>query len=485
MARANFGRFRSVLILVCALLLSLVFSGMVLADQTTTLGGGRFEIIEASSTSAYFTITSSGCDDTDENCTVRVTSSANITSHANVGTYNNDNEIAWKNVFEAICGASGNPTNHVTGSDGNENKEFEECWEAQTGDHTFNVFWPIIKPDDKFDVRPHCDDNDNQCAVELGICYNPADCRDDDRVTRATDTNTASSDIAEFWEDAGSCLYDDDEEDVWECIDDEFQDWLDDELNNSDDYDDLIDELERSRNDDLGLSILGYDDDLNEVGDADDDDDDPETLLERYQRRWRSARPVSIYRDMDKVDEGSYSFRPTQDDYLTINVTDYLELGSPIQVCNTPLGCFALTGQSEVFRQYMQSFYVLILDRKIMRCMDDAGWDTDDDHVISLNNASLIACDERIKTAAAQCPAASTGAKQVLFSLYDIGLLTGLVSSTYAQQLRSDVEQARVRTPECLCAAGFVERDMIMSTSRNDDPWQYTGARHPRNVCDD
>ena len=50
--------------------------------------------------------------------------------------------------------------------------------------------------------------------------------------------------VADFWEEAGRCLYDDDEDDVWECIDEEFKDWLDDELSASDDYDDFIDELE-------------------------------------------------------------------------------------------------------------------------------------------------------------------------------------------------------------------------------------------------
>ena len=104
--------------------------------------------------------------------------------------------------------------------------------------------WPIISLNRryKFDITPHCDGNDDECAVELQICYNPADCDPADET--ASDQDKASSRVADFWEDAGSCLYDDDEDDVWECLDDEFQDWLDDELSSSDDYNDFIDELE-------------------------------------------------------------------------------------------------------------------------------------------------------------------------------------------------------------------------------------------------
>ncbi len=493
MAKSTSKRLRGWLILASALLLSLLFSASALAQTSTDPGGDRFAIMnETTATVAYFTIIDGDdCDDTDENCTVIVrltpaTSGQNITNHTTPsGNGTTDHEDAWKEVFEAAC--------TLTGSDGSENEDFEECWKSatarDTASFTFDVEWPIIKLGGRnrmFDVRPHCDDNDDECSVELGICYNPEDCRGGGDVDEATDEDEASNQIAEFWSDAGSCLYDDDEEDVWECIDDEFQDWLDDELSSSDDYDDLIDELERSTHDDLGLSILDYDDDLRNVFEEDEDDDeDPETTLERYQRLWRNARPESIYNSEDEVEEGSYSFRPTQDDYLIINFTNYLDLESPVRVCNTPVGCFTLTGKSTVFRQYMKSFFVFIADRKIIRCMDNRGWDTDDDHLIPFNHPDLIACDERIKTAVQHCPAENIGAKQILFSLYDVGLLNGLVNPSFAQQLRNEVEQARVRAPSCLCAAGFKERDMIISNSRSGDPWEYSGgARWPLEACD-
>ncbi len=478
MARTTAYCFRGWLVLTSVLLSMLALGSTVFADQETSLGGDRFEIIEASARAAYFTIIDGDdCSDTDENCTAKVTSNKDITDHSQDGGATN-HEVAWKNVFEGAC--------TISGSDEAENEDFEECWAGLKDGFSFDVSWPIILPDAKFDIRPHCDEDDTACAVELGICYNPEDCRDGSSVKRARDMDEASNQIADFWDDAGSCLYDDDEDDVWECIDDEFQDWLDDELSSNDDYDDLIDELERSSHDDLGLSILDYDDDLNEVEDADDDEDeDTETRLERYQRQWRTASPTNIFRNKDEVDEGPYSFPPTADDYLTVNLTRYLDYEGPLQVCNTVVGCFTLTGRSTFFRQYMQNFFVVITDSKVMRCMDNAGWDTDDDHAIPFNHPDLIACDTRIKTAVAQCPAENIGSKYTLFTLYDIGLLGDLLAvPANIHQMRLDVEQARVRAPGCLCAAGFKEQNMVLSGSRGDMPWEYSGARQPQDLCD-
>ena len=164
------------------------------------------------------------------------------------------------------------------------------------------------------------------------------------------DKDTGSNRVADFWEDAGSCLYDDDDDDVWECIDDEFQDWLDDELSSSDDYNDFIDELE-DRDHRLGIATDDdddYDDDLDDVGpegDSRDRDDDEQTSAATYQRRWRTARVTPIFEDEDEVDVGGYSFRPSRDDYLTVDFTSFLELSGSAHVCNTNIGCFNLVGQ--------------------------------------------------------------------------------------------------------------------------------------------
>ncbi len=52
-------------------------------------------------------------------------------------------------------------------------------------------------------------------------------------MTRIQKTGRLRPRVADFWEDANDdnddefCLYDDDDDKVWECIDNEFQDWLD------------------------------------------------------------------------------------------------------------------------------------------------------------------------------------------------------------------------------------------------------------------
>ncbi len=280
---------------------------------------------------------------------------------------------------------------------------------------------------------------------------------------------------------------DDDEDDVWECLDNEFQDWLDDELSSSDDYNDFIDELE-DREDRLGLATDDdddYDDDLN-VGQRaihDDDDDEEQTPVATYQRRWRTARVTPIFEDEDEVDAGGYSFRPSRDDYLTIDFTSYLDLSGSAQVCNTNIGCFNLVGNSSFFSQYLTNFYVQITGRTVVNCMDRRGYDVDDDHAISLNNQDLIFCDERVAEAVNLCPRENIGADFILYEMYSSGLLTGILSDSAANSMRTSLEAARVVTPQCLCAAGFTESQMIISERESPDPWFSTTARRPEDVC--
>ncbi len=458
-----------------AVLSLLLLSGLVWADTSTDPGGDRFEIIEAYASRAYFSILEEGdCRDPEENCTVKVTKRSNSNNPPQDST-----EAAWATTFDAVCGSDIGAND----GDGDQNRDFEECWDTAG----YGVEWPIIEPDFKFDITPHCEGNDDECAIELAVCYNPEDCLESD--DSAGDNDRASDTVGDLWDDAGSCLYDDDEDDVWECIDDEFQDWLDDELRSNDDYDDLIDEMTRSTWDDLGIATdenSDYDDDLNEVGpDSDSDrDDDEETSVETYQRRWRNASVTDIFDDEDEVDEGGYSFRPSQDEYLTIDFTSYLDLTGIVPVCNTSIGCFNLVGSSAFFQQYLTNFYIQITDRKIVNCMDDLGYDVDDEHNVALNNPDLINCDERVAEAVNLCPSENLGAQYILYEMYSFGLLGGMLSDSAAHTMRTNLEAARVRTPECLCAAGFEEKDMVISQRSSPDPWFSTTARRPQDVCE-
>lgn len=464
-------RLRTLAILTMAAVGLLMLSGTALADEDTTFGDDRFEVIQANSGTAYFSVRNVGdCDDTDENCAIKVTGSPTAVS-------NQSWEVTWANALDDEVG--NNSCVDDSNATDDENMNFEIC---MTG-LGYEVAWPIIEPDDDFEATPHCESNDDVCSVTLAVCYNAKDCnpetaRDEDDFTE----------VSEFWQDAGSCLYDDDEEDVWECIDDAFQDWLDDELSSRDDYDDFIDELEDEYDDaqGYGFSVEDYEDDLNDVGGSGSSSSSSNNLttLQQYQRDWNLASPRSLYLEESEVETTTLIFRPSQDDYLTIDFTGYLEYSSPIQVCNTTVGCFSLMGQSSFFRQYLQGFHLLIRDSTILRCMDRRGWDTDDDHQISMNNPDLMACDERFQEAVQYCPSENTGAEYELFLMYDIGLLRGVLSDQYAQSLRTNLERDRLVAPECLCAVGFLETEMIVATHTDADPWSSLGTRRVDDVCD-
>ena len=311
------------------------------------------------------------------------------------------------------------------------------------------------------------------CAEELRVCYNANDCDDNEFERKPWDQ------VGELWEEAGSCLYDDDDEDVWECLDDALDDWLDDNMHSNDDYDDLEDEEE----DDRGFTLEDYEDDLDDVGNR-PSTRRSETVLERYQRQWAARTPISIYQSMNEVDTHGPSFRSTADEYLTVNFTTFLESTSPYQICNTTIGCVTVTTYSNTFRSYMQNLHIVIQDRSVMRCMDRAGWDVDDDHAIPFDNPDLIFCDERIKVANEVCPAKDTGASDDLFAMWDTGLLRGILPDSFAQGLRLQVERARDRTPECLCAAGFAENNFVVTPENTEGPWERSGALRTEDVCD-
>ena len=313
------------------------------------------------------------------------------------------------------------------------------------------------------------------CAEELRVCFNAHDC-DDNEYERRSWTQ-----VGELWDEAGSCLYDDDDdEDIWECIDEALDDWLDDHMGRNDDYDDLEDERENRR----GFTLEDYEDDLDDVGDEQPRGRASETVQERYQRQWAARTPTSIYQSMNEVDTRGPSFRLTADEFLTVNFTAYLESTSPYQICNTTIGCVTVTTYSNTFRSYMQNLHVIIQDRSVLRCMDRAGWDVDDDHVIPFDNPDLILCDERIQVANEVCPAKDTGASDDLFAMWDTGLLKGILPDSFAQGLRLQVERARDRTPECLCAAGFEERNFVVTPENTEGPWERSGALRTEDVCD-
>ena len=270
--------------------------------------------------------------------------------------------------------------------------------------------------------------------------------------------------MGDLWDEAGSCLYDD-----------ALDDWLDDNMNGNDDYDDLEDEEEER-----GFTLEDYENDLNDVGRDWPSPRRAETALERSQQQGASRTSTPIYQPVDTQGPG---FRPTRDAYLTVNFTAYLETNSPYRICNTAIGCFTVATLSNTFRRNMQNLHIVIQDTGILSCMGRVGWDVGNHHAVPFDNANLIACDARIRTANQVCPAKDTGASADLLTMWDTGLLTGILFATEAQALRLQVERARDRTPACLCTAGFAESNFVVSGETTAGPWERSSALWRENVC--
>ncbi len=451
---------RFLLVLLGTILIAAGLTSVSLATETE-FEGRYFDVVRAESGYAWFSIETS-CDDEDENCAVKV-----------VGTPAAGSGSITDRWVDELADSPSNGGTACTSPSGNDRYEkFENCWESVKSG--FRVEWPVINPDDDFEITPYCKSGDDVCAEELRVCFNAADCDDNEFDRDSWD------DVGQLWDEAGSCLYDDDEDDVWECLDDALDDWFDDHMGRNDDYDDLEEEEEDER----GFVLEDYEDDLNDVGDAQPRGRASETVLERYQRQWAARTPVSIYQSMDEVDTHGPSFRLTVDEYLTVNFTAFLESTAPYQICNTTIGCVTVTTYSNTFRSYMQNLHVVIQDRSVMRCMDRAGWDVEDDHAIPFDNPDLILCDERMQVANEVCPAKDTGASDDLYAMWDTGLLRGILPDSFAQGLRLQVERARDRTPECLCAAGFEERNFVVTPENTEGPWERSGALRTEDVCD-
>ena len=441
------------LILLGTLLIAAGMTSVALARAETQFHGpNEFAVLEATTTMAHFTIDDS-CRDIDENCTVVV----RISSYLADGEFNGieDDWAANLDYSPDPCSTSGNGENE-------RNQDFDDCWKKLGKIHrvTYTVEWPVIQPDDDFDITPYCQRGDEVCATELRVCYNARDCDDNDFERASWDQ------VGDLWDEAGSCLYDNDEDDVWECLDEALDDWLDDNMNGNDDYDDLEDE----EADDRGFTLDDYENDLNDVGGDRHSTRRSETVLERSRQQGTSRTSTPVY-------------QPVGNAYLTVNFTAYLETNAPYQICNTTIGCITVATLSNTFRSYMQNLHIVIQDTGVLGCMGRAGWDVGNNHSIPFDNANLIACDARIRTANQVCPAKDTGASGDLLTMWDTGLLRGILLDTEVQAHRLQVERARDRTPECLCSAGFAESNFVVTVNDTAGPWERSSAPRTEDVC--
>ena len=250
----------------------LILAGMtsVSLANVTEYQGGYFEVVEAGSNYAWFSITWGGCHDIDENCAVKVTGTPSATTGDPVARW--IAELSNENTLDIGCGFNS------ASPDADRYADFENCMEVQKDG--FTVHWPTVNPDEAFEITPFCKRGDEVCSVELRICFNAADCENNNYRKRPW------SQMGDFWDDLlsflkGSCLYDDDEDAVWECINDEFVDWRDDYMPRTGEYDDLVDQDEDER----GFVVMDYKNNLNDVSDLSTPFRRYETLPEQNQRQ--------------------------------------------------------------------------------------------------------------------------------------------------------------------------------------------------------
>ncbi|MCY3657530.1 MAG: hypothetical protein OXG36_00740 [Caldilineaceae bacterium] len=440
------------LVLLGTILIVVGLTSVSLATETD-FESGYFDVVEARSGHAWFSITRD-CDDIDENCAVQVkgtptTEGANYTER-------------WRNELssQAVTGVT-----LCTSPSGDDRYErFENCWETVKGD--FTVEWPVINPNDDFDITPYCKRGDSVCAEELRVCFNAADC---DRNSYGRKDWTQEG---ELWDEAGSCLHDGDEddEDVWECIDDALDDWLDDNMRSGDDYNDLDDEEEDTR----GFTLEDYENDLDDVGN--------QPYTPRTPRRQPTpVPPAPVYQPIYQPSHPPAQPRHSGTLYLDavyVNYGGYLDTAIGLGECNTAQGCIRVIGSGTGMSSHLGRVFIQITDPQTRSCLSAQGIPYSGPTMMEFDDPALKACDSRIATANGACPTRGIGVKEELLRMYNLGLLRGLLSPAHAQVLRSEVDSARRQAADCLCRSGFSNRDFVSVAAGN--PWDYNAdARQP------
>ena len=449
--------------LLAAFLLMFVFGSPVKAASATDFAGSYFEILSATEKTAHFSILPAGqCIRLDIHCSVQVM----IRNRTIPNLDKKSLTAAWTDQLDA-CHAP------AAADENSRNAAFHTCWDDKFP--IYDLVWPNFALVPSFEISPHCEPFNDECAEKLHFCYNAADC------ASVLFKSSGWTRVSELWSAVDGCFYSNDWDRMWECADDALWIWLDTHVPRSSAYR----TMDFIRPDLRGFILLDYADGLSDVLDADSAARTNAKLLDRYIADWDRRAPRSMFRPMPEVDNDGPVFRPLGS-HLTVAFTSYLESSAAqsIEVCNTVLGCLNAEIDSGMFRTYMRNFHIVIEDSHVLNCMDRLGWNVDSVPAVAFDNPILALCDERIRTAAKYCPAKNTGILRELVLLWDMGLFRNLVADQLAASVRLIVEEARDRTPECLCAAGFKEHNFVIADHASSNPWAETGALRTKNVCE-
>ena len=193
--------------------------------------------------------------------------------------------------------------------------------------------------------------------------------------------------------------------------------------------------------------------------------------------------PRSVVVQRPTFAAGAPQFAVPVTDYVVVPFTQYLEAAARVTVCGTRLGCLQLAGASHFFSAYMGHVSLVIDESPVLRCLRSQGDGLDRGSVLVFDNPRLMACDPRMANAHRLCPAPGTGAKAELLTLWNLGLIPDLVAPALADTWHSDLTQAVMSAPGCLCAAGFENGDIVAAATQSDNPWTTETATSITNFC--
>lgn len=471
------GRYFGILAVCIFALLS--FSSIVQAQFTQT-DANQFEITRATaSTTRWTTEDCEDEDDINDGCYVEVRADSTLQTQIGAPTGSETFADKWAAFFNENC------TRVRDGDDYDEqNEEFNDCWEGEGA----TVTWPQVNPREYFEATGFCKSGDSSCSIRLNICYNSNECDGSSRNDDEFDID--DGEIAYFFEEAKSCLFDVKDSKLTECINDELKDVYDDlQRKGTFGFGDLEEELEE-----LGVEIERYSDSLTKVEDKSYFGREYVTGIDKRESYYAPpSRTVGAYQSSTVKTTKPWTnigFWPTisgssrglAGDFILVNFTQHLEAQPYTNICGTSKGCINLVGRSSHFSS-MGNISIVIRDARTISCMRNRGYGIGRGTILAFNDPNLQVCDRRMAAANSSCPDCGEGAKAELLKMYNLGLLSDVLTPAMAQGMQRDLSEATSNAPRCLCNAGFISGDLLLSSTSSDNPWEAGASAYFSNIC--
>ncbi len=471
------GRYLSSILAVCILAL-LGSAAAVRADTDTDIS--QFDIVSASSSQSKWT--TRGCtddDDIDDGCYVEVRADSSLRDDIEAM-----NEATAEENWAAYFNAEHDLRNRDSYSEKNE--DFNDFWEGEGA----TVTWPQVDPREDFEATGFCKSGDWTCSININICYNADEC--DDRRSNDDEFEEDNGRMADFFDNTRRCLFDVSDSRFTECINDALRDIYDAlERQGRVSYSALEDRLE-----DQGVEIERYSTSLRNVEDT-----------AYFGREYLEPRPPPPVRPLPQPSTPPVSYlsgpttttsKPWVDqvvwptiggyapvrsgDFILVHFTRHLEAQPYTRICGTSAGCINMVGSSRHFA-YMGNISIVNSNWNTISCLRSRGYHIGRGTVLAFDDPNLQACDHRMATANSYCPAGGEGAKAELLQMYNLGLVSNLLTPSMAQGLQNDLATASTVAPRCLCNAGFHSSDLVVSTSATNNPWAAGASVNYSSIC--